>query len=152
MPDFSLPGRGDDPQSSAVRASNAERDQVVAQLQQHFVEGRLDHDELTTRIDQVWTSQTRGELQRVLNDLPATAGPHDPPAPTPRAGGGKGRRRGSLGGLRERTGLSTLQIVLLAIAAIIVVTIVSRILRVLAPILVVVLIVWLLARNRATRS
>jgi Domain of unknown function (DUF1707) len=150
--DFSLPGRGDDPRRAAMRASNAERDQVVAQLQQHFVEGRLDHEELTTRIDQVWSSQTHGELQRVLSDLPAAPGVPSQPAPAPRGSGRRRRRKGVLGGLRARTGLSTFQLILLAIAAIIVVSIVSRVLRALAPIIVIAVIVWLIMRNRASRT
>jgi len=150
VPDFNLPGRGNDPRWASTRASNEERDEVITQLQDHFVEGRLGHDELSSRIDQVWASQTRGELQRVLHDLPTSAGPPDQPVSVPRAQGQS--KHGGLGGLRERTGLATWQIVVLAIVAIIVLPIAFRILRALLPILIVGLIIWLIMRNRTSKT
>jgi hypothetical protein len=57
-----------------VRASDAERDALVAQLRQDMVEGRLTVDEFTDRIEAAYESQTRAELEVLRRDLPA-AGP-----------------------------------------------------------------------------
>jgi hypothetical protein len=57
-----------------VRASDAERDALVAQLRQDMVEGRLTVDEFTDRIEAAYESQTRAELELLRRDLPA-AGP-----------------------------------------------------------------------------
>ena len=57
-----------------VRASDAERDALVAQLRQDMVEGRLTVDEFTDRIEAAYDSQTRAELEVLRRDLPA-AGP-----------------------------------------------------------------------------
>jgi hypothetical protein len=57
-----------------VRASDAERDALVAQLRQDMVEGRLTVDEFTDRIEVAYGSQTRAELEVLRRDLPA-AGP-----------------------------------------------------------------------------
>ncbi len=64
-----------------VRASDDERDRVVARLREHTATGRLTLEEFGERMDAVYGSTTRGELERVLHDLPAEHAPR----PTPRA-------------------------------------------------------------------
>lgn len=53
-----------------VRASDAEREQIIEQLQQHYVDGRITAEELSERTEHIYASRTRGALAEVLNDLP----------------------------------------------------------------------------------
>lgn len=55
----------------SLRAGDADRRQVVAELQRHFVEGRLSSDELSERVDHAYAARTFGELQALTTDLPA---------------------------------------------------------------------------------
>jgi Domain of unknown function (DUF1707) len=57
----------------AVRASDAEREQTVAVLQAHVVEGRLTLEEFAQRLDMVYEARTRTELEALTHDLPADA-------------------------------------------------------------------------------
>ena len=61
-------GRGD----GHLRASHADREQVIGTLKDAFVQGRLTVDELGARVDQVYASRTYAELAEVTTDLPAT--------------------------------------------------------------------------------
>jgi hypothetical protein len=61
----------------AVRASDAEREDVSRQLSAHAAAGRLTPEELDERLDAAYAARTHGELARLLDDLPA--------APAPRA-------------------------------------------------------------------
>src|SRR6185312_15695498 len=61
----------------AVRASDAEREDVSRQLSAHAAAGRLTPQELDERLDAAYAARTHGELMRLLEDLP--------PAPVPRA-------------------------------------------------------------------
>ena len=54
----------------AVRAGDADRQQVVAELQRHYVDGRLSTDELSERVDRALAARTFGELDSLLSDLP----------------------------------------------------------------------------------
>jgi len=60
-------GRG----GGRLRASHAEREQVIGTLKDAFVEGRLTADELDARVDQVYASRTYAELAEVTADIPA---------------------------------------------------------------------------------
>ena len=53
-----------------LRASDAEREWVIDRLRVHTGEGRLTPDELGDRIDLAYASKTRGDLVRLLRDLP----------------------------------------------------------------------------------
>lgn len=65
-----------------VRASDAERDELVAQLRQHMVDGRLSMDEFSERMEAAYGSTTRGELDVLRHDLPSQALTTSPtPAP-----------------------------------------------------------------------
>jgi hypothetical protein len=64
-----------------LRASDADRDQAVAQLADHHAAGRLDFEEFTDRVSQALTSKTLGELNLLFHDLPRTARPRAPRAP-----------------------------------------------------------------------
>jgi hypothetical protein len=54
-----------------LRASHADREQVIGTLKAAFVEGRLTTDELHARVDQTFASRTYAELAAVTADLPA---------------------------------------------------------------------------------
>ena len=59
-------GRGD----GHLRASHADREQVIGTLKAAFVQGRLTKDELGARVDQVYASRTYAELAEVTADIP----------------------------------------------------------------------------------
>jgi len=52
------------------RASDAERERVVAALQRHFADGRLTSDEFSERLERVLSARTLGELYELTADLP----------------------------------------------------------------------------------
>jgi hypothetical protein len=54
----------------ALRASQAEREQVVERLRFHAGEGRLELDELEQRIGAAFAARTHGALAELLGDLP----------------------------------------------------------------------------------
>jgi hypothetical protein len=56
--------------SSRIRASDADRDQVAALLQEHHAEGRLTAEEFSERLDAALHARTLGELDELLADLP----------------------------------------------------------------------------------
>jgi hypothetical protein len=60
-----------------IRASDGERERVVSYLRDKTAEGRLTHDELDERVGRAYAAVTRGELHRLVRDLP------DPPFRTP---------------------------------------------------------------------
>jgi hypothetical protein len=66
----------------ALRASDAEREQVSRRLSEHAAAGRLTPDELDERLDAAYAARTRADLERLLEDLP---GPPAPPVPARRA-------------------------------------------------------------------
>jgi hypothetical protein len=62
------------PQSD-LRASDAERERVVAFLREHSLAGRLTHEELEERIGAAYASVTIGDLERLIDDLPRARHP-----------------------------------------------------------------------------
>jgi hypothetical protein len=72
---------------SELRASDAERERVVAFLREHALLGRLTDDELEDRIGLAYASVTVGDLEKLIGDLPRASHPSPrPPAPRPHAG------------------------------------------------------------------
>jgi hypothetical protein len=55
----------------SIRASDADRQQVVQALHQHTAAGRLSLDEFTDRVDAAHRAATHGELAAITADLPA---------------------------------------------------------------------------------
>jgi uncharacterized RDD family membrane protein YckC len=53
-----------------IRASDADREQVVSELTEHHVMGRLSSEELSDRTQLAYGSKTTGELNSLLADLP----------------------------------------------------------------------------------
>ena len=62
----------------AVRASDAEREQVSRQLGAHAAAGRLTPEELDERLDAAYAARTHAELDRLLVDLPGPPAPRVP--------------------------------------------------------------------------
>ncbi len=54
-----------------LRASDADRERVVAALQRHTAAGRLTLDEFGLRVDRVLAAVTHADLAAVTHDLPA---------------------------------------------------------------------------------
>ena len=57
----------------AVRASDAEREQVVAELREHSAQGRLTLEEFSQRVDEAYAAKTLAELDDVRRELPAVS-------------------------------------------------------------------------------
>jgi hypothetical protein len=88
-----MPGPGDEIAPGAgghghLRASRADREQVIGALKAAFVQGRLAKDEFDLRVSQTFASRTYAELAALTADLPAglTAAK---PSPSARAPGGR---------------------------------------------------------------
>jgi phosphatidylserine synthase len=62
-----------------VRASRADREQVISTLKAAFVQGRLTKDELDGRVARALVPQTYAELATLTDDLPAGLTPAAPP-------------------------------------------------------------------------
>ena len=63
-----------------MKASDAERDAVVAALSEHFQAGRITTEELEERTGQALAARTLGQLDELTADLPA---PRPAAAPAP---------------------------------------------------------------------
>jgi Domain of unknown function (DUF1707) len=74
--------------SGDLRVSDADRDQAVAELSEHFQAGRLTADELDERIGLALRARTGNELACVLADLPAAPTASALPSGDGPAGGG----------------------------------------------------------------
>ncbi len=64
-----------------VRIGDAERDEAVSALGDHFAAGRLGREELDERIDQAMQARFSTDLQPLFDDLPATV--QQPAQPQP---------------------------------------------------------------------
>lgn len=71
--------------SVELRASDDDRQRVIAVLQRHTQAGRLTLEEFSERVGEVYTARTLGQLAVLTQDLPA----EPPPAAT---AAGTGRR------------------------------------------------------------
>ncbi|HEX3840389.1 MAG TPA: SDR family oxidoreductase [Acidimicrobiales bacterium] len=78
-----MSGRSDEPD---LRVSDEERDSVATRLNQHFEAGRLDLTEFEQRTERALRARTRGDLSRLLADLPSLGSAN--PGRLPRRGPG----------------------------------------------------------------
>jgi hypothetical protein len=62
-----------------MRASSADREQMIDALKTAFVQGRLTKDEFDARVTQTLASRTYAELATVVANLPAEPARPDPP-------------------------------------------------------------------------
>ena len=65
-----------------LRASHADREQVIGTLKAAFVQGLLDKDEFDLRVGQTFASRTYADLAAVTADIPAGLSLGEPPEPT----------------------------------------------------------------------
>ena len=76
------------PDLPVLRAGDADRESLAADLREHFAAGRLTQSELGERLDATYRATTMGELAELRADLP------DPrPLPAPVSGRDLARRR-----------------------------------------------------------
>jgi Domain of unknown function (DUF1707) len=125
-----------------LRASDADRDRVLAELSEHFQAGRLTVEELDERSGRALQARTGSDLAVLLADLPP--GPSraaaSPPAPAPPVSAGP-----------RQSGLPMARIAVLALVAAVAIAAVSgashghHSLAILAPVLIVVFIARRLA-------
>jgi hypothetical protein len=54
-----------------IRASDDDRDRAVALLREHAAAGRLTIEEFNERLDKAYAAKTLGELDELMEDLPA---------------------------------------------------------------------------------
>jgi hypothetical protein len=66
-----------------MRASDADRERVAAELNAHWVSGRLALDELDERLAAVMSARTAGTLTELMHDLPTVPGAVTRPQPEP---------------------------------------------------------------------
>jgi Domain of unknown function (DUF1707) len=59
------------PGDRRLRASDADRDRTAQLLREHHAVGRLTAEEFEGRLEQVFAARTLGELDALLDDLPA---------------------------------------------------------------------------------
>jgi hypothetical protein len=52
-----------------LRLSDADREDAIARLSEHYAAGRIDKDEFDERSDAVWTARTGADLAPVFADL-----------------------------------------------------------------------------------
>jgi hypothetical protein len=69
-----------------LRLSDADRDDAIVRLSEHFAAGRLDKDEFDERSDAVWTARTGADLAPVFADLAPPRRERPYAGPWPRRG------------------------------------------------------------------
>jgi uncharacterized protein DUF1707 len=74
-------------QAPQLRASDADRDAVVATLSENYQAGRLTSEELEDRTGQALAARTFGDLQALTADLPGPVPSAPRPGPVPPAPG-----------------------------------------------------------------
>jgi hypothetical protein len=65
--------RGHHDRQPELRLSDADRDDAIVRLSEHYAAGRLDKDEFDERSDAVWTARTGADLAPIFADLAPVA-------------------------------------------------------------------------------
>jgi hypothetical protein len=71
--------------SDNLRVGDAEREAVAAELREHYAQGRLSMEDFQQRLDAAFAAKTRGDLDKLIGDLPH-ARPAGAPLPAPPPG------------------------------------------------------------------
>jgi hypothetical protein len=58
------------PDSSGLRVSDQQREQVVQAIRDHYAAGRLNEEELTERVTAAYAARTESDLAELVRDLP----------------------------------------------------------------------------------
>lgn len=66
-------GPGGEPGGAGIRASDAEREDALRVLADHYADGRLDRAEFDERADAAFAARTREQLRALFRDLPRPA-------------------------------------------------------------------------------
>jgi Domain of unknown function (DUF1707) len=98
---------------SEIRASDDERERTVEALRRHAAAGRIDAAELEERLGLALAAGTRGELARIVEDLPAE---RTHPRPRPVAAPAAARRHRGACGVPGKSPHSMLAIAVLLVA------------------------------------
>lgn len=72
MSEEQVPARSRRPIDPSLRASDEDRERLVAELNEHSVAGRLTTEDLEERVKDAYAAQTTGELDQLRRDLPLT--------------------------------------------------------------------------------
>jgi hypothetical protein len=116
-----MPGPADEPAGTGsrgfMRASRADREQVIDVLKTAFAQERLTRHELDTRVGRALAAQTYADLNALTADIPA--GP-DLAAP-PESGGARERGTGNLDGNRParravKSGVAVVSVITLIVS------------------------------------
>jgi hypothetical protein len=75
-----------------MRIADSDRERAMADLAQHYADGRLDHEEYDERLDAIWTARTRADLAVLFSDLPRPQQAARPPRTPVRAPARPGSR------------------------------------------------------------
>jgi len=99
--------------SGGIRVSDADRDQAIAELSEHFQAGRLTQEEFEERSGRALQARTGDDLAALFTDLPGRA-------PVPAAGGPLFGAGGS-GDLNRMSHLPMARLIILGVIAVIIV-------------------------------
>jgi hypothetical protein len=66
-----------------LRASHADREQVIGRIKAAFVQGMLAKDEFDQRVGQAFAARTQAELTALTTDFPGNLVAEPPPKPVP---------------------------------------------------------------------
>jgi hypothetical protein len=106
-----------------IRVGDAEREEVAAELREHYAQGRLTLEDFQRRLDASLTARTRRDLDQLISDLPH-ARPAGRPLPASGSGSWHEHGRGSgygYGGRRRRAAFGRVTSLLAAAASLLIV-------------------------------
>jgi len=101
--------------SGGIRVSDADRDQAIAELSEHFQAGRLTQEEFEERSGQALQAKTGDDLAALFTDLPGRG-----PVPVAPAGGAVFGAAGP-GDLSRMSHVPTARLIILGVIAVIIV-------------------------------
>ena len=101
--------------SGGIRVSDADRDQAIAELSEHFQAGRLTQEEFEERSGRALQARTGDDLAALFTDLPGRD-----TAPVP-AAGGPVFGAGGTGDLNRMSHLPMARLIILSVLAVIIV-------------------------------
>jgi hypothetical protein len=101
--------------SGSIRVSDADRDQAIAELSQHFQAGRLTQEEFEERSGRALQARTGDDLAALFTDLPGQGTVPVPPAGGPVSGAG------GAGDLNRMSHLPVARLIILGVLAVIIV-------------------------------